>query len=365
MLESNLEVRLLPRWDATVRDEPEPSFRAFVLGCKDADLARGVTCRYITIGYSDKVGTTTSDLNLANYYIVSLEWSRNLAERLLDKESFGFDQESQNHAFETIETFFEEEGSTLKSQEKDEGMGPKRIEVSLCRFGNCLARDENKRIVVTSILPPSGTFTYTIRGREWWPATKVLCKEVESFHSSMWWIKSVEIHYGSTSSSYMTYGLHEKDLPWGRVEEFYTKLTDSEAMVLKKWEPPANKTFYTELDDYGYGYYNYGPTHYLPEVADYRVSGDEIGAKIYLEQMERVAKSQVAPAEEAELLFEKKREGGEKNEAPPAATFKRGNSNGRVDCACYGLFGCPGCDDDIGAAFGAYPFHSKDGVIIH
>ncbi len=317
-----------------------------------------------------------SDLNLDSYYIVWLEWILDGTAKVIEKETFEMEPESQNHAVEMIQQILEADGVIVDSQEKDKGMGPKRMEVVIRRFSDGLAYNEQeKKVVVTSILPPSETFKYTLRGRGWWPITKALSKEVESFHSTTWWIKSIEIHHSSTASSYVTYGIGERDGPWKRIEEFCENLTLSETQVIKNWVPEPSKItspYDNEFsDDYGYGgdYFAKGPSYYQPAVAAYRVSGDEIGAKIYLEQMERLVKCKAAPAKEAEPTPEKKVGVGEVNKSnrtsPTAGISKRSDGHGSIDCVCCGLSNCPGCDGDIGAALGAFPFHTREGRMIH
>lgn len=381
MLESNLEVRLVRRRENGDGVGDGPSFNAFVLGCRDADPARGIAYRYLSVGFSDRLGSTMSDLNLENYYIVWLEWTLDNTSQVIEKETFDVEPESQNHAVEMIQQILKADGVTVDSQEKDKGMGPKRMEVVVRRFGGGLAHNEQeKKIVVTSILPPSGTFMYTLRGRSWWPTTKALGKEAEPFHSNMWWIKTIETHHSSSASSYITYSTSDRDTPWKKVEEFYENLTSSEIQVIKNWVPEPSKIIspYDNdfSDDYGYGYggnyYSKGPSYYQPVAAAYRVSGDEIGAKIYLEQMERLVKHKAAPAKEAEPVPEKKVKVGEGSKSngtsPTAGISNRSDSLGSIDCVCCGLPNClggPGCDEDIGAVFGALPFHTREGRMIH
>ena len=76
------------------------------------------------------------DLNLENYYVISLIWTLDGTEQVIESEDFDRSQESQNNAFQMIQEVVRVEGGNLTREEKGVGMaGPKRIEIELQRSG--------------------------------------------------------------------------------------------------------------------------------------------------------------------------------------------------------------------------------------
>jgi hypothetical protein len=305
MLEINLEVHLIRRRDVGT---PGAGFRAFIVGVNDPVSSGG---RYITVGYSEGIDGTLASLNLSNYYITALTWK---SDGVLEAETYETSQESQNEAFETIQSVIDAEDCSELSSEEDEGMaGPKRMEVTLKRISGIGGGE--KSIVAVRCRPPNDAFpSYTVQGREWYPS-KNLAREATTFHSSEWRITKLEEHFGTNCASVMHYTLLDDDKPWERLAAFHRGLSASERQVIANWEPDPTQScgrsgaYSYEDEDWHGNHWSGIPSAYKPAIATLRRAGDEIGAKIHMEQVERMKEIQSPAAEEILAEAEKKSRG--------------------------------------------------------
>jgi len=259
--------------------------------------------------------------------------------------------------------------------------GPKRIEIEIQQNGilyrggaTSRGASEKKKIVVTGYLPPLGRFEHTVRGRVFYPVSKSLGQVVEAFHSNQWWINSLETYNGNNTSSFQSVGRGEQDRAWEKIGKFLKEdMTEPERIVLQEWNPPL-----ADLDDdgdlypnAGGDYWSRGASTYKPPVAEFRVSGDEIGAKIHLEQMERLVQKGNFTAKEmlAEAEKKKKAEKSTGTKKPPgisaSSASERSGSHGSFDCVYCQLPNCNGCNNDFGEAWGALPFVGDGRHLIH
>ncbi len=359
MLESNLEVQLVSR---SAVDEPEADFRTFVLGVRDSPSGR-----YIVTGFSEKFGDAMCDLNLENYYVIELVWTLDESENVIEDEAFDRSPESQNNAFQMIQEIIRAESGNLVSQQKDTGMvGPKRIEVEFQRGGiifqsvaSARGAVEKRKVVVTSYLPPSGTFGHTLQGRVYSSVDKTLNKGAEAFHSNQWEIVAIERHLGNNTCSYFHIRKDQQEDAWKKIQEFLaTTITSAEVERLHKWEPL--KVEPDAWDCYGGAgsYYNRIPSTYKPAVAEFRVSGDEIGAKIHLEQMERLVQADDRSIEEVLADVSPKR--GDAKTTSSSAAGQSGSYRGLLCLDCQ-LPNCNGCE----GSFNGFPFVGSGPILIH
>jgi hypothetical protein len=238
-------------------------------------------------------------------------------------DSYDTSQKAQDEAFETIQAVLETEGyNVIRKEEVRETMtGPKRMEITLVRAGVGSGKEEID-VVPLSCVPPNGAFNcYTIRGREWLSDGR-LSPGTIAFQSNTWCIKKIETMFGNGRSNWIGYSSSSDKEPWKRVEEFYKKLSIPESNLLANWTPEPRDSD-SDWDSYQQGYafggggrsgahyYNQSPSIYKPAVAFLRKAGDEIGAKLHLEQLERVQKMGVPSREELLAKIEKKQEAGE------------------------------------------------------
>ncbi len=363
MLESNLEIQLVAR---NAVDELDADFRAFVLGVRDSPSGR-----YIVTGFSEKFGDAMCDLDLENYYVLRLVWTLDETQSTLEDEVFDKSPESQNHAFQMIQEVIEAEGDTLTREQKDIGMaGPKRLEVEILHGGiifpsAAAARGvvEKKKIVVTNYLPPSGAFSHTLQGRVYSPVAKLLGNVTESFHSSEWVIATIERHLGNNTSSYSHIHRDQQEEAWKRIREFLAvTMTATEVEDLHKWDPPVVEVDYWDYSGSVGNYYSRTPSVYTPIVAEFRVSGDEIGAKIHLEQMECLVQSDSRTIEEvlAEVSHKK-----EDNEEEKSSSAGRSGSYGGFLCLDCQLPNCNGCQGSFDEAAQALPYLGPGEHLMH
>lgn len=286
--EYNTEVELIPRDSA---DEPGTSFTGFV---HRTQLIEGN--QYITITYSIELGTCMADLNMENYFITAIMWQPHEG-ALLDRVGFGHDQEEQNEAYETlVDLLMMEERSEDREEEAMTIAGPKRMEVVLKQISSPTIV---RRLIVTTILPPSGHFkNYMLGGRIY-----KTCGTLEKFKSTgmssdMWRISEIKQYPGGVSAPATTYyGSHSverMDAAWKKIVTFIKSLHPSEINVIQGWECKSNPLDDDDEDDlYGFGYGGMGGSHYTqripsayqpppPPVAMLRTAGDEVGKLIHL-----------------------------------------------------------------------------------
>ncbi len=341
------------------------------MSCKDAVVTRG---RYLTVLYAERLGDHMMDLNLDNYYVLSLIWYASNTDHILDTAKFGINQESQNEAFEAIEIILEQEGCNVirKPKEPQKLVSPKRMEIVVEEYGGS---HDKKRLVVTKAMLPDGHFsTYTVQGREWTADPNGLSDKIITVHSYLHRVKKIETFDGNGKCKSKYYTVTVSTQGWHQVGSFYKSLTDVERKVLEKWKPgPASA--YSDLDDdndfdsWPYSTdYNVCPSIYKPPVASFRVSGDEIGAKLYLEQAERLVDSgeTLVSAAERILVKAEKKDEAEEGTKPAktgtsSATFPgTGRSTGSRRCDVCHLFGCSehydlALEDFSGLEFGSDP----------
>ena len=366
MFKSNLEIHLIDRWLPTGQGSER---RVFVLGVRDSTDSSG-RC-VITTG--EDLGDTIFHRHVENYYITSLIWTLEDTQEIIESENFDTSPESQNHAFEMIREVAKCEGSSLTYGKEDSRMsGPKRIEIEFQQVGTLHKgigfthrAKEKKRVVAVTYLRPSGVWSHTIRGRVWDPShpSETLGRTQESFHSDKWSIARVEIYTGGNTSSMSSFGDRAQEKAWSRVQNFFDRgFTDAEKLVLERWEPALSSD--DEMDYCGYlgsNYYGYAPSVYEPPVADYRVSGDEIGAQIHLEQMERAVKNGDFTAKGVLAFAAKKKDvesPGEENKTLEASTSEGGGDDRDLCCPLCGFPHRDGSCNVHGAALPLFPFVS-------
>lgn len=297
---------------------------------------------------------------------------------------FGTGDEEQNEAYETLEQLLgvpEEEPEEVGREEamKASIAGPKRIEVDVIQSHSPQIK---RRIVVTDVMPPEGEFRhYSLSGRIKVCTTgKYETKISTGMSDQNWKITRVETYaggYSHLSTVLYNEGTRQEEA-WKRVYDFYHKLQPAEKRVIENWDTGAASSVLDDDEDdlyagyagypgYGHGgghYYQRTPQAYKPIVADVRVCGDEIGAKLYREQAEKEVQQpdevqgiDIRAYLDAQDLREKKEEAGaEAEEAPatstPATTdISKGDSgNGSAGrgrpsapCSVCGSPICMGC----------------------
>lgn len=366
---ANLEVELVARDEL---DKPGAEFTGYVFGV-DPDR------RIIRLGYSGRFGDGLADIIIDNYYIVGLWWQPHPMAPL-DDAKFSTDKEEQNEAFELIgellgydqdlsEDDSEEDHPPAERRETEMSMiaGPKRLEVELAQKKSPQIKRD---VVVTSCFPPSGTFkTFTLSGRTKISYSTRIDDVITTFDNTLWEITAIRTYMGGCaviSTSYPHRDSQAQIGAWEKVTAFYEKLHDSEKTVIRNWRKVGGTTLYPDDDDiYNYGEYghwtNRTPSAYKPPVGVYRVAGDEVGAKIFLEQAQRDVQRPEAEREKSlkELLAEKKVDAREKTPAPAEvsasvststqATSRKPHSDAGRSSAICGMCGsltCEGCTEE-------------------
>lgn len=324
------------------------------------------------------------DLCLEHYYITSIFW-RSQPGAPVDDVGFGTSDEEQNEAFETIQELltYEEDQEETEDNGSEEMRakipGPKRLEVELEQRASSTVK---RHVLVTEIFPPTGEFKYwSMSGRIKVSTTgKFETFVTRGMNNNEWRIVKVDTFAGGYSHLKTVFYSSDlrQDEGWREVEKFYKALQPSEKKVIENWSPPGVSALDDDEDEAylyggygggGYGggshYYNRTPSTYQPVVGFARVAGDEIGAKIYLEQMESLVQNDEDTyhyegqtiQEYLEIMeaSEKKDEAEEEAEESSATSTStsegssgdsstRGNGTGSpcVDC---GSPSCPGCID--------------------
>lgn len=290
------------------------------------------------------------DLNLENYWVVEVLMTP--CDGWGDiSETYQQNQEDLNEAFETIMAcLFGDDEVGFRVMESDDGegeeedavlVGPKRIELLLRGIKN---ETKEKRVVVTSLLPPSGRFSSTtVVGRVWKTYAHDLPKSMIHLRSDDYWISQIILHAGGEGGAVATYKFGKeagKESAWHQLEGHYYKFKQPELTVVRAWDvggksedkSPAHAGYWDDDDDvYGVGqghshYYQRVPSTYQPPTGYFRVRGDEVGAELFRTQVKGGMLEKSAPTLEElidreKALKEPKPEAGdEKPEGEKKAT---------------------------------------------
>jgi len=231
-------------------------------------------------------------------------------------EDFSTAAETQNEAVQFIGQFLaDEEGfQSLEEERKadvdEKQLGPRRIELVIQEKNpSNIYTVHQKRIVVVSLLEPSGNFTsYYLTGREWGSVEKRdLSKSTTTVTSDTVDIMEMFIYDGGSiykeEREPFTTEITKQQTAWKRAQREFNRLDGSEKTQLNAWDgiagmPPAVTTAATsqdsdtELDDFGaYGYsggysswwMSRTPSTYKPSPphkAYFRRAGDSVGCEL-------------------------------------------------------------------------------------
>jgi hypothetical protein len=258
-------------------------------------------------------GVAEQYVSLEEYYIVEIVYTSDEFPEVME-ETYLTTDDDQESAFHVLLDIFEEEAEggplegCFRRRSKEENLsanpqGPKRIEVTLQEIGRL---NVMKRLVVTDVLPPGGHWAdYSMSGRSWEVHNKKLRKATETYWSSCFYLTRIDAYLGGGSGSCTShFSASKATLAWKELGRMFSKFQPAEVKVVKEWavEGKSSDTG-GEIDDdigaYSFGYNEwqghqnrhwtnkspsaYG-TNYGPMKAYYRVAGDEVGAKLLLEQ---------------------------------------------------------------------------------
>lgn len=234
-------------------------------------------------------------------------------------EDFSTAPETQNEAFQLIEQFLaDEEGfQSLEAERKadvgDRRLGPRRVEVLIQERKPTRLPAKRKRLLVTSVLEPSGHFqSHVVSGREWISLEKrELSDVVVNFNSDI--IDIIELFIYDEGSIYkeeaepFTTEPTKQSTAWKRLLREHGRLEHVEKVQLTKWDgvvgmspavtPPAPT--YPDVDpddDYGYGWINRTPSTYKPSPphrAYFRVAGDNVGAELLQKHRQKLLETKM------------------------------------------------------------------------
>ena len=295
------------------------------------------------------------DLHLSTYIIAAIT----LYDVLNPKgyvETYCKDEKAQDEAFETLEDIFKEYDVITpmrKNSEPEEEdklsvlVGPKRLEVVLRKLGE---PGIERRVVVTDLLSPAQHFSsYSVAGRTWEVYQKKLRRlPIEHTWSSTHWLVRIDAYIGGlmgSSVEHFTQATQQK--AWAVLEELWAKFKPTEILVIKNWEVNIDGEEDELEDAWQYGgcvgaggghWTGRAPAHYdvTPRVAHYRVSGDEVGAVLYREQV-KVWEKEGSPTPEQSLQEMLEAEKETSVEKKISTTKRPGNG------VCNGC-GAVGCD---------------------
>lgn len=321
------------------------------------------------IVYSE-LGDSRALLALENYYILSISMMSSA-----DQAEYSTDEEEQNEAFETIRELLYDLDEPPEEEAEEDTMsaytpGPRRLELTLERAGS----NHRRQFVVVKAFPPSNTIKdYGLVGRYRGVDGNLEYACTGGISSAVWNIVKIQEFRSNTSSSVITHhgtDKHRQSKAWRKVVEFYDKMSSGESKVIEKWDEDEPDTHYVygNYNPYQGSYYSRTPEAYKPLIGEVRVAGDEIGAKIYLEQAEAAVKldQELQGRTIQEYLEEVDSRQKKSPEAPPAqATGKSRTNTGTTpaqdsqsggsrvrnsstcsNCGSPACSGCLDCDDN-------------------
>ncbi len=257
-----------------------------VKGCSIKGRSKALLVHWDFLGNVDYVS-----LNLDIYLIESVD---------LDGwvQDFGPGQEDQNEAFEEIADALQERERTREGTETNM-TGPRRVEIHLEAIKTMTGLPGKMELVITSYIAPSAAFkSASFRGRVR-KSSGVLEFLEKTFHCSDWRIRQMHILVPGTVTVSAYYGA-TPSLGLDAIRDTAAalgKLRTPEITVIRNWQPSHEVDFDDDGYDYltgavGGGWTSRCPSHYqnvTPQVAHFRVRGDEAGAsdfRKYLERME-------------------------------------------------------------------------------
>lgn len=343
--ETGLEVRLVNRADHG-KPGTDKSFYANVVKTEVIDGKR-----YLRVFEDSHFGAYPAlcDLLMKNYYILEISWEPGDGVGKVE-ELYKIEEEDQNDAFETIDQILSDEAElseAAKEEEKATVVGPKRIEVTLRRIGEPL---DEKDVVITSLTPASGTFTYiSVGGRNW--KKEALSRSIQFYNSTCYWLVKIACYSGglggSLTETFIATPADQKRA-WETLEKNYSHFKQPELNVVREWTPKGSAVAANPLDDNNnlYGevhYYNRVPAAYQPKpkpVATLRISRDEIGVTLYREQTER---QKVEPRTLAELVALEKQLASKKPEEDEKKTMGTPSPDVNPDACDCGSPQRPSC----------------------
>jgi len=239
-----------------------------------------------------------------------------------DVVTFNSSKEDQDEAFDVLTSLAEEYDVEIEKEEKggkvvnSVGRGPKRIELSIKRKDASKGATTHKVAVLACAFSNDLSADYSLKARDLDADIDYLRQR--AYQSTDWCIFRIEEFSGGDGPSVCTYYTsQEQKRAWERVTAGMDTFQNSEIIVIKNWDIPlANKQtvihlpaadISTEEEDiyaaYGYGVSSRvysGNTGYQQQCSsthssEFRVSGDEVGAKIILKRSEATSKKTVAP----------------------------------------------------------------------
>ncbi len=334
--------------------------------------------RFISIGPSEKWGPSLLvDLRLDSCYI--FEITQTFTNGTTDSEDFNISPEEQNEAIELLHEFFEmydfNPSETTPAQESNRLTNygvPRRIEAvirqkesGVCALPHSSTSGE-KRIVILSVMEATDIIDYTtLRGRERYTNSGYIQRSStgSAFDSDKWWIAKLEEFSGSHKSSARHYSVARQADALNQIHAFLKKLSIEEIGALRKWDPKPEKAYPGGYSgDYSSGYstgfhgggaYSY---EYKPAIGSLRKSGDDVGAKLCLEQAENLIKAEmytIPTMEEFLEEAEKKAKAEEEEPGPNPSSATTNSASGADDGAggdSSGSAGAARLVDDVGAS---------------
>ncbi|MBD3260770.1 MAG: hypothetical protein GF334_03700 [Candidatus Altiarchaeales archaeon] len=380
-----LEVELV---DRTRLAESDASFHGFV----ERAYTNSKGEKRIVIGYSQLNGAKAL-LALENYYILSISMSLEGAVQP-DYADYSPEEEEQNEAFQTLREILYDLTDEQDSEVGEEKMsastvGPKRIEVDLERACEPFTR---KSFVVANAFPPSAAFPeYQLLGR-YRDGFGYLDKHCTGGVSNQVWniVKIQEISAGTRASriTYYAVNKHRQDSAWKKVADFYNGLSKTQKKLIENWQEEDEEYYgYGPYSGGAYDHWNRSPSYYKSMVGEVRVAGDEIGAKIHLQQSEAFVKLSDALKgrsiqeylEEVDASQKKSEAGAGEEKSVPADTTKVSSAPGtnkdnqrgshghgpRGPCPDCGSLVCSGCLDPDEEARSRGPWGAQVSRMMH
>jgi len=291
-------------------------------------------------------------------------------------EDFSTADETQNEALQFIEQFLaDEEGfQSLEAERKadvsEKQIGPRRVELLVQERNPSRLPATQKRLVVTSLIEPSGNFrSYLLTGREWRSMEKRdLSKITSTMNSDA--VDVLEVFIYDAGSIYteerepFSTEVAKQQTAWKRALREFGRLDEPEKVQLRYWDGMAGMspavfkpttTHYPEVDpdfdEYAYtgGWMGRTPSTYKPHPphkAYFRVAGDSVGTELLRKQQEKLLADKLEIVVVPDLVL---REPETKvSEVKPVATIPKTGlpiifkpADGFAECYC----GLPGCDN--------------------